>query len=200
MTGSENVDSGAQRKLVAWVHVSMDGFTAGPDGAMDWLVEHAIEMMESFEGVWRGASTVLLGRRNYQGFSQFWPTVAKNPESPARDRDLAVWLDDVEKVVFSRTLSSASWRNARIAAGDLEAEVAALKSTPGRDILVLNSASIIQALLRADLVDELRVNLLPSVLGGGLRLFSEDIPASTWQLAGTTVFATGAVGLRYSRR
>lgn len=84
-------------------------------------------------------------------------------------------------------------------AADLDTEVHALKKAPGRDILVLSSASIIQALLRADLVDEIRTYLVPAVLGGGLRLFPEGLPASRWQLQGIATIPTGAVVLQHRR-
>lgn len=189
------------RRVIAFVHVSMDGFTASADGGVEWLVEHAIndQMVSSFEGIWRGADTVLLGRNNYQGFHGFWPPVADDRAAPARDRDFASWLDAVEKVVFSRTLREATWRNARVAGGDLESEVGALRKAPGRDILVLNSATLIQSLLRHHLIDELRVNVLPAVLGGGLRLFPEGLPPSSWRLTGALTLATGGVGLHYVR-
>jgi dihydrofolate reductase len=76
----------------------------------------------------------------------------------------------------------------------------ALTATPGRDILVLNSASIIHALLRAGLVDDLRMAVVPVIVGGGLRLLPEGLPASTWDLAETTTLAHGAVGLHYRFR
>lgn len=116
-----------------------------------------------------------------------------DPDAADRDRDFATWLDDVEKVVFSRTLASADWPNARIAS-DLEAAVRELKSAPGRDILVLSSASIIRALMEHDLLDELHVAVLPAVLGSGRRLFPDGVPPSRWQLAGTTTLPTTTAG------
>jgi dihydrofolate reductase len=77
--------------------------------------------------------------------------------------------------------------------------VRALKRAPGQDILVLNSASIIQALLRADLLDELRLNLLPAVAGGGLRLLDESLPPSAWQLVGALTLESGGVALHHRR-
>ncbi|MFC4494386.1 dihydrofolate reductase family protein [Streptomyces ovatisporus] len=194
--------SGARRRIVAWASVSMDGFTSGPDGPEHdtWLYEHASQEQTGayFEGIWRGADTALLGRTNYEGFFSVWPSITRDPATDARTRDLGKWLDTVEKVVFSRTLKKADWHNARIAQ-DLEAEVTALRDAPGRDVLVLNSASIIQALLRADLVDDLRFAVVPVLLGGGLRLFPEGLPASRWSLAETTALKHGAVGLHYRR-
>jgi dihydrofolate reductase len=151
-----------------------------------------------FEGIWRGASTALLGRTHYEGFYAVWPAMTRDPSMPPRTRDLGSWLDAVGKVVFSRTLETVEWENARIAR-DLEAEVNVLKEAAGRDILVLNSASIIQALLRSDLVDDIRMAMVPAMVGGGLRLFPDGLPASTWELAETTTLAHGAVGLHYRR-
>lgn len=191
------------RKLIANVAMSMDGFTATPDDDASFHVEHALheQTRAQFEGLWRGASTVLLGRTNYEGFLEHWPQKAKDPDSLGRDRDFATWLDAVEKIVFSRTLPVATWSNARIAKQSLESEVRDVKRAPGRDILVLGSASIIQALLNADLVDELHMSVIPALLGTGLRLFSDGLPRSTWTLIGSTVTpTTGGVGLRYGRQ
>jgi len=196
-------DVESMRRLIAHVAVSIDGFTAAPDGDVSFHVEHALheQARAQFEGVWRGASTVLLGRTNYEGFREHWPPKAAESGSSARDRDFATWLDTVEKIVFSRTVPDATWSNARIAEQDLEAEVLEAKRAPGRDILVLGSASIIQALLTADLVDELHLSVMPTLLGAGLRLFPEGLPRSEWTLMGnTTTPDTGGVGLRYSRQ
>ena len=125
--------------------------------------------------------------------------MTRDPNMPARTRHLGAWLDAVEKVVFSTTLTATEWENSRLASQPLEAEVKAIKEQPGRDILVLNSASIIHQRLRTDLVDDLRMAIVPSVVGGGLRLLPEGLPASTWELAETTTLAHGAVGLHYRR-
>jgi dihydrofolate reductase len=190
-----------ERTVIAQVNVSMDGMSAGPGGDLSWLIEHAVapEMTTYAEGLWRGASTAIMGRNNYEGYHGYWPPVAANPESAPRERELAIWLDTVEKVVFSRTLEEAPWQNSRIAR-DVEAETRALKQAPGRDILVLNSASIIQALLAADLVDELRLGVLPAIAGGGLRLFPDGLPGSSWTLAGALTLETGGVVLHYRRK
>ena len=191
----------SERTVIAQANVTMDGMTAGPGGDLSWLIEHAVtpQMSAYAEGIWRGASTAVMGRTNYEGYHGYWPPVAADPQAAPRDRALASWLDEVEKVVFSRTLEEAPWRNSRVAR-DVEAETRALKASPGRDILVLNSASIIQALLRADLVDELRLNVLPAVAGGGLRLLAEGLPPSAWELVGALTLEGGGVALHHRRR
>jgi dihydrofolate reductase len=191
-----------QRRVVAWVTISMDGYTSGPGGPAhdSWLYEHVRRASAAahFEGIWRGASTVVVGRTNYEGFYSVWPGITADPGTDPRTRDLGVFLNTVEKVVVSRTLAEARWENSRIAR-DLESEVWALRDAPGQDILVINSASVIQALLRAGLIDDLRFAVVPVLLGGGLRLFAEGLPASAWTLTQATILEDGAIGLHYRR-
>jgi len=189
------------RTVIAQANVTLDGMTAGPQGDLSWLIEHAVssQMAAYAEGIWRGATTAVMGRTNYEGYQGYWPNVAADPNAAGRDRELALWMDGVEKVVFSRTLEEATWQNSRVAR-DVESEVSALKEALGGDILVLNSASIIQALLGADLLDELRLNVLPTIVGGGLRLLDAGLPRSDWELVGALTLQTGGVAMHHRRR
>jgi dihydrofolate reductase len=190
------------RRIIAWASVSMDGYTSGPGGPAhdSWLYEHAGQEQTSayFEGIWRGADTAILGRTNYVGFYSVWPQITRDPATDPRTRDLGAWLDRVEKVVASRTLTEAGWSNSRIVS-DLEAEAARLKAGPGRDILVLNSASVIHTLLRAGLVDDIRVAVVPVLLGAGTPFFPAGGEESRWRLAQTATLGHGAVGLHWTR-
>ena len=176
--------------------------SAGPHGDLTGMTEHAgaAETMSWFTGVYRNADTALMGRVNYEVFHGYWQPVARDPATSPRGRDLAVWLDEVEKVVFSRTLTDAEWSNARIARREPADEVAALELEEGRDILIVNSASIIHALLQADLVDEMRLMVVPLVWGGGLRIFPDGVPRSEWELASSANLPGGTLGLQYRRR
>ncbi|ONI78761.1 hypothetical protein ALI144C_28695 [Actinosynnema sp. ALI-1.44] len=201
-TGSDRTG----RRVGAEVAVSMDGYSStGPEDDMSWAMDHISSGQSEihYEGIWRGVSTAVLGRTNWEGFTSVWPAITSDPTSSARTRELGTWLATVEKVVFSTTLrqedlEKSEWTNARVSA-DVVSEVGALKNRPGRDILVLNSASIIQTLLRADLIDDLYLTVVPSTLGSGRRVLPDDY-ASTWQLAGATTFpSSGAVALHYRR-
>jgi dihydrofolate reductase len=191
----------ATRRIVAWTSLTLDGYTSGPDGpAHDtWLHEHAGQpaTAEYFEGIWRGADTIVLGRTNYEGFHAVWPAITRDQRTDPRTRDLGRWLDATEKVVVSRTLTDAPWENSRIAR-DLAAEVERLRQSPGRDVLVINSASVIAELLRLDLIDDLRLALVPVLVGGGLRLFPDGVGAR-FHTAGVTALEHGAVGLHLRR-
>ncbi|WP_043628977.1 dihydrofolate reductase family protein [Nonomuraea candida] len=195
-----------QRKVIAEAVVSMDGYTStGPEDDMSWAMAHITSEQSElmYEGIWRGVSTAVVGRVNWEGFTSVWPGLTSDPSSSARTRDLGNWLATVEKVVISTTLQQADldkteWTNARVSR-DLEAEVRSLKAAPGRDILVINSASIIKALLKADLIDELHMTVVPATLGGGVRLLPDGL-ASTWRLSHAAVIPeTGAVALCYRR-
>ena len=103
--------------------------------------------MEYFEGIWRGADTIVVGRIAYEGFDLVWPAMTRDERTDPRTRDLGRWLDATEKVVVSRTLTDAPWEHSRIAR-DLAAEIERLRGAPGRDVLVINSATVIGELLR----------------------------------------------------
>ena len=194
----------SERRVVTWCTISLDGYSSGPGGPEhdSWLHEHAMrpETLGHFEGIWRASSTALMGRTNYVGFYSVWPGITEDPATDPRTRDIGHWLNTVEKGVVSTTLpeSEASWETTRVFRDAGEA-VATLKAEPGRDILVLNSATLIQSLLAADLVDDIRLDVVPVLLGGGLRLLPEDV-SGAWDLVSSTTMPGGALGLHYRRR
>ncbi|MFN8440542.1 MAG: dihydrofolate reductase family protein [Caldilineaceae bacterium] len=162
------------RTVVGNISLSLDGRVSGPGGEFDmgWIVPHAISdgARDHMISVTSPATTVLLGRKNYQGFGGFWPAVADNAAADPRDRAFSKWLNDVEKIVFSSTLKEAAWQNSRITAADPATVVAQLRQQPGGDIVVLASVSIIQSLLQADALDRLSITLCPEISGGGAPL------------------------------
>jgi len=191
------------RRIVGNIALSLDGRTTGAGGDYDmgWIVPHAVTDVarDHMIRVTEPATTVLLGRKNYQGFGGFWPAVAGNADADPRDRAFSAWLNRTEKVVFSTTLTEASWENSRIVAGDLPGEARRLREQDGGDMIVLASGSIIRALLEAELLDRLSITLCPALVGGGARLLEDGLPASTWSLTDTTMSASGAICLLYDR-
>jgi dihydrofolate reductase len=199
----ENEMSQQPRKVVANITLSLDGRTTGPGGPYDmsWIGPHAVtdqardEMIRMTDG-----TTALLGRTNYEGFGGYWPTVAQDESAEPRDRRFAQWLDDVEKVVFSTTLTDTPWRNSRLADGQPADVVRELRAQEGGDIWVLASQSVIRQLLAADEIDRLSINLAPELVGGGDRLFDDGLPATSWSLTDLTTSDSGATWLIYDRK
>jgi dihydrofolate reductase len=123
----------------------------------------------------------------------------KSANADPRDRTFAQWLDAVEKVVFSSTLTDAPWENSRIANADPAEVVRQLRQQPGGDIVVLASSSVIKALLAGGELDRLSITLCPELVGGGARLFTDGLPATSWSLADLSTTESGAICLLYDR-
>ena len=168
---------------------------------MSWIVPHAITdgAREHMIRVTSAASTALLGRKNYQGFASYWPSVADNERADPRDRTFSRWLNAVEKIVFSSTLQDADWSNSRVVNADPAMVVRELRQQDGGDIVVLASSSVIRSLIGADQLDRLSIMLCPEIAGGGARLLDDGLPPSHWTLAELTTNATGAINLSYDR-
>jgi dihydrofolate reductase len=191
------------RKVTANITLSLDGRVNGVGGDYDmsWIVPHAITeaARDHMIRVTSPATTILLGRKNYEGFGGFWPAVADDENADPQDRAVAKWMNETEKVVFSTTLTEAPWQNSRIVDADPADVVKQLRAEGGGDIVVLASASVIKALLAADEVDELSITLAPELVGGGARLFEDGLPGSSWRLADSTPTESGAVCLLFDR-
>ena len=204
MTQHTNSANTNGRRVVANISLSLDGRVSGTGGEYDmgWIVPHAVTdaAREHMIRVTGPATTVLLGRKNYQGFGGFWPAVAKDENADPRDRAFSEWLNAVEKVVFSSTLTEAPWENSRIAGADPGAVVRELREQPGGDIIVLASTSVIRALLEAGELDRLSVTLCPEIVGGGRRLFDDGLPAASWSLTDMATTESGAICLIYDRK
>jgi dihydrofolate reductase len=191
------------RTVIGNISLSQDGKVSGPGGEYDmgWIVPHAITdaARDHMVAVTSPATTVLLGRKNYMGFGGYWPKVADDESADPRDRAFSKWLNSVEKIVFSSTLKEGNWENSRIIDADPAIVVEDLQQEDGGDIIVLASGSVIKRLLQADAMDRLSITLCPEVAGGGVRLFEDGLPPSSWSLRQSTVTESGALCLLYDR-
>jgi dihydrofolate reductase len=187
------------RNVVLWVGMSFDGFTSGEDEKLDWLVPHATtsEGHEIFSRLRERADTILVGRVNYEGYASYWPSVKDDPKASPNDKAISRWLDDVPKVVFSRTLREVTWKNARLAQRDAAEEVAALKRETGKDILIQNSTRLTQSLLAADLVDELQILVAPVAISKGRALFGGLSRPIELELTDQSRLKDGTLAVRY---
>jgi dihydrofolate reductase len=182
------------KNLIMQLELTLDGFYAGPHEEFDWfsLDQELWKMrVEQFNRV----DTVLLGRKNYVGFRHYWPKVVNNPASTGTDIKFSRWLDDIPKVVFSKTLEKAEWRNSRLVKENLAEEVSKLKKQSGKDILIMSSSSVAQECMKHDLIDEYWLNIHPVTLGKGLPLFKERV---NLKLLDSRIFDFGKVYLHYA--
>ncbi|HWM01227.1 MAG TPA: dihydrofolate reductase family protein [Actinophytocola sp.] len=156
------------RKIVYWVHTSLDGHICGPNGEFDWPTLGP-ELIEYANAVHDRVDTFLYGRVVWEMMSGYWPTADENT-TDAHDVHFAPIWRRTPKVVFSTTLERADW-NTTVVAGDLATQVRALKQQPGGDMLLNGGAGVATKLADLGLLDEVQVFVHPVVLGGGKRLF-----------------------------
>jgi dihydrofolate reductase len=189
------------RTVIGHIPLSLDGRVCGPGGEHDmgWTVRHALtgEARAQLLNVTSAATTVLLDSQTYQGLWGFWPAVAGDEDADPRDRLFARWLNEAEKIVVSRTLADAGWRNTHVADDDPAEIVRRLRNEAGGDIVVLASHGVIRRLLEAGELDQLSLTLCPELIGAGARLFGDGPAGSSWSLAEATPAGSGALCLRY---
>jgi dihydrofolate reductase len=157
------------RKIIYWVHTSVDGFIDGPNGEFDWPVMGP-ELSGYSESLDKGVDTLLFGRPVWQMMVGFWP----NAESMSDDAHVAAFAPfwrATPKIVFSHTYPGDEWTS-RVISDDLATEVAALKAQPGGDMLLTGGSALAAALTELGLIDEYHIAVHPVVLGGGRRLFA----------------------------
>jgi dihydrofolate reductase len=176
------------RKLFFQIMVSLDGYFEAPDRSYAWHVidddfsRYSDEMLKSID-------TIVLGRVTYQSFVEYWPTANEGE---------AHLMNELPKVVFSKTLDAVRWNNARLVKTDVADEIRKLKSQPGRDIALLASNSLATSLMRSGLIDEYRILLAPVVLGTGTPLFAGLDQRANLRLLSAKTFASGVVSLTYA--
>jgi len=148
------------------------------------------EMDDYFVNALRRAETHIMGRSTYQGMAATWPS-SSSPVAPI--------MNDIPKVVFSKTLQSADWPESRIARGDTAEEIARLKAEPGGEIVAHGGVRFVQSLARLDVVDEYRLYVYPIALGNGSSLFADLERPLPLRLVSSMAFSCGAIELLYER-
>lgn len=191
------------RLVTANISISLDGRYNGPGGAMDLgaIIPYATTDVarNQLDRLHENATTAVLGRLNAEGFLGYWPSVADNEDADPRDRGYAKWLVDTEKVVFSTTLTEAPWERTRLVNAPAADVITELKSSGEGEILVNSSASIIKALLAADLLDRLYLMIMPQITGGGQQLFEDGLPATQWKVTHQETGELGEMAMVYDR-
>ncbi|MFD2162490.1 dihydrofolate reductase family protein [Paradesertivirga mongoliensis] len=177
------------RKIIAAMNMTLDGFCDHTAGIADE------ELHQHFADLLKSADTILYGRITYQ-LMEYWRTVVEEPTGYKSTDEFAVIMDQIPKVVFSRTLKKLDWKSARLANQSLEKEVSELKQQAGGDILV-GSPSLIVALTQLGLIDEYQLCVHPVILGEGLTLFKNISDKIILKLLKTKTFGSGTIALYY---
>jgi dihydrofolate reductase len=177
------------RKLIAFELVSVDGVVESPG---EWAFSYSDEEMErENESGMAASDALLLGRATYEEFASYWP------EQPG-GTPMVDYINSVRKYVVSTTLEEPlTWNNSTLIKYDVAQEIGSLKEQPGENITITGSISLVRSLIRAKLLDELRLMVHPVVLGGGKRLFEDGGDREVLELVDSKTFGTGVVSLTY---
>ena len=197
------------RKIVAFDRVTADGYFSGPEGSLDWSVPDAEIDKLGGEAVPGPGNTLLFGRRTYQMFESFWPHVLKDsPEAPdphvpgrqsAAMRNMAVFIHEATKIVFSKSLKEVTWHDSRLFR-DIEPDnIEAMKNVPGADMMIFGSGQIVSRLSALGLIDEYQLIVSPLLLGGGKTLVNGVATRVKLDLLEAKPYESGNVMLRYAR-
>jgi dihydrofolate reductase len=183
------------RKLIAFETISLDGYFADRHGDMQWAhkgnddPEFATFVRDNA----KGSGMLLFGRVTYEMMAAYWPTPRALQGNPV----VAERMNAGPKIVFSRTLDTATWSNTTLLRNDPAAEVHLLKSQPGPDMAILGSGSVVAQLAQARLIDEFQIVVSPIILGGGKSLFDGIHPLGL-TLVQSRRFANGKMFLTYA--
>lgn len=179
------------------MHISLDGFVAGPNGEMDWI--KADEEIFSYVGkrISEG-DTSLYGRVTFQMMEGYWPTAADKPNATRHDIEHSRWYSQVHKVVLSRTMKDADLANTTIISDNLAEKINEIKQQAGEDILLFGSPTATHSLIQLNLIDGYWLFVNPIILGEGIPLFTGIKDRIKLNLLNTKKFACGVTELNYT--
>jgi dihydrofolate reductase len=193
------------RKIISFMHISLDGFVAGPNGEMDWIKVDE----EMFDYVGKRISegdTALYGRVTYQMMENYWPTAGDKPTATRHDIEHSKWYSKVHKVVLSKTMKDAGLTNTKIISDNLSDRINEIKqSRPAsggsgsKEILLFGSPTATHSLIQLNLIDGYWLFVNPIILGRGIPLFADIKDKIKLKLLTTTrQFTCGVTELNYT--
>lgn len=186
------------RNLIFFMHTSLDGFVAGPNGEMNWV--KVDEELFDFVGTMTDkADTALYGRVTYNMMQSYWPTAGEQSFATRHDKVHSTWYKKVSKVVLSRTISAEGLENTIVISNDLVTNINAIKKQEGKSILIFGSPAASQSLLNEGLIDEFWLFVNPIILGQGRPLFENITGKTKLKLVESKTFGSGVIALHYAK-
>src|SRR6476659_5354340 len=184
------------RKIISFMHISLDGFVAGPNGEMDWIKVDE-EIFDYVDKRISEGDTALYGRVTYQMMEAYWPSQADDPTASQHDINHSRWYNNVQKVVLSKTMKGADLTNTTIISDNLSDRIAEIKGQAGSDILLFGSPTATHALIQLNLIDGYWLFVNPIILGQGIPLFLDIKEKIKLNLLTTRQFSCGVMELNY---
>ncbi len=179
------------------MHMSLDGFAADPNHGLDFL-SYDKELEQYADELVKTVGSPVYGRTTYQLMESYWPTVLKNPNAGKHALEHAQWVENVPKIVFSKTLTEVTWNNTLLIKDNIAEEVKKLKQQPGKDLVIFGSPGLAATLMSLGLIDEYKLTVHPVILGSGISVFTSNTTKSTLKLLDSKTLKSGVVTLHYA--
>lgn len=187
------------RKLIFFMHTSLDGFVAGLNGEMDWI--NVDEEIFDFVGTMTDkADSALYGRVTYEMMQSYWPTAGDEPNASKHDKEHSAWYKSVSKIVLSRTINEKGLDNTVVISDQLAEKINKIKQQNGKDILIFGSPSASHSLMSQGLIDEFWLFVNPILLGKGVPLFKDVTETTKLNLVESKTFSCGVIALHYESK
>src|SRR5687768_5921276 len=186
------------KKLVLFMHTSLDGFVAGPQGELDWINVNE-EIFDFAENKINQTDTALYGRKTFEMMEGYWPTAADQPNATRHDINHSKWYKKVAKIVLSRTMKNKTLPNTTIVNDNLAEVINSIKNESGSDIIIFGSPSASHSLMEENLIDEFWLFVNPILLGEGIPMFDGNYPRQKLTLMDSHVFSSGVICLHYTK-
>lgn len=186
------------RKIVLFIHTSLDGFAANANNKLDWV--HVDEEIFDYAAQRTNeADTALYGRVTYELMQSYWPTAADKPDASKHDKEHSTWYKAVNKVILSNTMQGQILKNTSIISDNIESRIQNLKEKEGKEIIIFGSPSAAHALMQFDLIDDYWLFVNPVLLGNGKPIFANISGLKKLKLISSHTFSSGVVCLNYNR-
>src|ERR1700748_2158331 len=182
------------RKLIFFMHVSLDGFVAGPKGEMNWI--HVDEEIFDFVATMTDkADAALYGRVTYEMMQSYWPTAGDEPDASKHDKEHSAWYNNVSKIVLSKTMTGKGLENTTVISDQLADNINKIKKQEGKNILIFGSPRASHSLLSQGLIDEFWLFVNPVLLGQGMPLFKGVTETTKLKLLESKTFSCGVIDM-----
>ncbi|MDB5228054.1 MAG: dihydrofolate reductase [Bacteroidota bacterium] len=180
------------RKITIFNFVTLNGFFKGPSGDTSWH-RHGEEENKYGEEKLKAGNILLFGRITYEMMAWYW----QSPDAKKNNPVMAEGMNSAEKIVFSKTLQKTEWNNSTIISDNIIEEMKKLKQSPGKNMSVLGSGSIVTQFAEHGLVDEYQIMVDPVILGDGTPIFKDVTHKIDLELTSTRTFKSGVILLCY---
>ena len=184
------------RKIISFMHISLDGFVAGLNGEMNWIKINE-EIFDHVEKRINNTDAALYGRVTFEMMENYWPTAADKPTATKHDIEHSKWYSKSQKLVISNTLKEENFKHTKILGSNFAEKLNEIRQQPGSEILLFGSPTATHSLINLNLIDGYWLFVNPIILGQGIPLFKDVKETTKLNLVSTRQFNCGVTELNY---